>query len=84
MGLTIISNSNLIQESKEKNLLMESIAKLSSKYQIVIPKKIRRELKLKVGDELIMKVENDKIIMRTKPKNYTEYMLGLGEKIWKE
>ncbi|MEW6606614.1 MAG: AbrB/MazE/SpoVT family DNA-binding domain-containing protein [bacterium] len=63
---------------------MGSTAKLSSKYQIVIPKKIRRELNLKSGDELIMKIEDDKIIMRAKPKSYTDYMLGLGEKVWKE
>jgi len=61
---------------------MESTAKLSSKYQIVIPKRIRRELNLNSGDELIMKVEDDKIIIRPKPKSYTEYMLGLGKEVW--
>ncbi|MFH1562125.1 MAG: AbrB/MazE/SpoVT family DNA-binding domain-containing protein [Nitrospirota bacterium] len=61
---------------------MEPTAKLSSKYQIVIPKKIRKKLNLNSGDELIMKVEDDKIIMRPKPKSYTEYMLGLGKEIW--
>ncbi|MEW6095668.1 MAG: AbrB/MazE/SpoVT family DNA-binding domain-containing protein [bacterium] len=63
---------------------MEPTAKLSSKYQIVIPKRIRRELKLNSGDVLIMKVEDDKIIMRPKPKSYTEYMLGLGKEIWEK
>ncbi len=62
---------------------MEPTAKLSSKYQIVIPKKIRRKLNLNSGDELIMKVEDEKIIMRPKPKSYTEYMLGLGKEVWK-
>ena len=61
---------------------MEPTAKLSSKYQIVIPKKIRKKLNLNSGDELIMKVEDDKIIMRPKPKSYTEYMLGLGKEVW--
>ncbi len=61
---------------------MEPAAKLSSKYQIVIPKKIRKKLSLNAGDELIMKVEDDKIIMRPKPKSYTEYMLGLGKEVW--
>lgn len=64
--------------------LMEPTSKLSSKYQIVIPKKIRRELNLKAGDVLVMKVEDDKIIMRPKPKSYTEYMLGLGKEIWEK
>lgn len=63
---------------------MEPVAKLSSKYQIVIPKKIRRELKLNSGDVLTMKIEGDKIIMRPKPKSYTEYMLGLGKEVWEE
>lgn len=61
---------------------MEPTAKLSSKYQIVIPKKIRKKLNLNSGDELIMKVEDDKIVMRPKPKSYTEYMLGLGKEVW--
>jgi len=40
------------------------IVKLSSKGQIVIPAKIRRELKLSEGDKLLLERKGDVIILR--------------------
>jgi len=40
------------------------IVKLSSKGQIVIPAKIRKELKLSKGDKLLLEREGDMIILR--------------------
>lgn len=40
------------------------IVKLSSKGQIVIPAKIRKELKLSKGDKLLLEREGDVIILR--------------------
>lgn len=57
--------------------------KLTRKYQITIPTKIRKNLKLKAGDYLHMEVENGQVIIRPIPKSYTDYMAGLGEKVWK-
>lgn len=55
---------------------------VSSKYQIVIPQKVREKLDLKAGDKLIIKTNNEKIIIYLQPKSYAKYSLGLGKKIW--
>jgi len=61
---------------------MTKIVKLSSKYQVVIPREARKKLGLRAGDQLAVEVEGEKIILRPRPKNYTDYMLGLGKEMW--
>jgi len=61
---------------------------ISSKYQTVIPVKIRRRLNLKAGDRLIWKIisvgNQLKIITEPEPKNWAKYTRGLGKNIWKK
>jgi len=61
---------------------MKTTIKISSKYQIVIPREARKNLNLKAGDKLIVKANNEKIIIYPQPKSYAKYSLGLGKKIW--
>jgi AbrB family looped-hinge helix DNA binding protein len=66
---------------------MQSIQSLiSSKYQTVIPTKIRQRLNLKAGDKLIWKViktgNQPKIIAEPEPKNWAKHTRGLGKNIW--
>ena len=61
---------------------MKSIVKVSSKYQIVIPREVRKKINLKSGDRLIIKADNEKIIIYPQPKSYAKYTLGLGKEIW--
>ena len=58
------------------------MVKVSSKYQIVIPREVREKLNLKTGDRLIIKTNNGKIIIYPQPKSYAKYTLGLGKEIW--
>ncbi|MBI2185197.1 MAG: AbrB/MazE/SpoVT family DNA-binding domain-containing protein [Thaumarchaeota archaeon] len=62
---------------------MSTTVKLSRKNQIVIPKEARKKLSLSPGDELVVEVELDRVVMKPKPKSYTEYALGLHKKVWK-
>lgn len=57
--------------------------KVSGKYQIVIPQKVRNVLGIESGDHLIVDMENKDIILHPKPKSYTHYMQGLGKEIWR-
>jgi len=57
---------------------------VSGKYQVVIPKSIREEIGLEKGDELLVNLQEKTIIMRVKPKSYSNYTLGLHKEIWKE
>jgi len=59
------------------------MVKVSSKYQIVIPQEARKKLNLKAGDKLIIKTNNEKIIIYPLPKSYAKYSLGLGKETWK-
>ncbi|MEA3485973.1 MAG: AbrB/MazE/SpoVT family DNA-binding domain-containing protein [Candidatus Aerophobetes bacterium] len=61
---------------------MTKIVKLSSKHQGVIPREARKKLSLRAGDQLAVEVEREKVVLRLRPKNYTNYMLGLGKEIW--
>jgi len=61
---------------------MKNMVKVSSKYQIVIPREAREKLDLKAGDKLIIKANNEKIIIYPQPKSYAKYALGLGKEIW--
>ena len=62
---------------------MKTTIKISSKYQIVIPREAREKLNLKVGDRLIIKANNEKIIIYPQPKSYAKYSLGLGKETWR-
>jgi len=58
------------------------MAKVSSKYQIVIPKTVREALGLRPGDRLLIVAEGDKAVLRLRPKSYAEHMRGLHKEVW--
>lgn len=57
---------------------------LSSKYQIVIPKDVRRKLDLNPQDKLEVSLSSDQTYLIVKPvvKNWTKYARGMGKKMW--
>lgn len=57
---------------------------LSSKFQVVIPQQARATLGLAAGDELLLLVKDDRIVMMPKPKNFTDHMAGLHKDIWQD
>lgn len=44
---------------------LQNEVKVTRKYQVTIPKSVRKELGIKIGDSLIVKVENKRIIMES-------------------
>lgn len=58
--------------------------KLSSKFQVVIPQQARSMLGLAAGDELLVLVKEDRIVMIPKPKSFTEKLAGLHKEVWKD
>ncbi len=61
---------------------MEVSVRLSSKYQVVVPKVVRKKLGLVSGDQLVVTAEDGKVIMRPKPRSYTNQTLGFGKEVW--
>lgn len=59
-------------------------ATLTQKFQITIPSQVRRHLNLKSGDVVYLSLEDDRVILRTIPENWTENSRGLGAAMWRE
>jgi len=62
---------------------MTEIVRVSRKYQVVIPKRVRKALNIGCGDELVVSVKDGQILMRPKPKRYVDYMRGLYKELWR-
>lgn len=61
---------------------MESMVKISSKSQIVIPSKIRKALSLASGDWLLCRIQDGEILLRPKPRSYARFLRGLHKELW--
>jgi AbrB family looped-hinge helix DNA binding protein len=64
---------------------MQTIAaRMSAKYQIVIPKAVREVLGLRPQETLLFLVDGDMVILRPRPERFTEALQGLHREIWPE
>ena len=62
---------------------MPITTKLGKKSQLVIPKEVRNAVGITEGDELIIDVVEDKIVIKQKPKSYSKKLKGLHKDVWK-
>jgi AbrB family looped-hinge helix DNA binding protein len=56
--------------------------KVSSRYQIAVPKIARERLKIEKGDRLLVDVQDGLLILLPQPKDYTAHLAGLHKEIW--
>jgi len=56
--------------------------KLSAKYQIVIPREVRRQLGLVAGDGLLVEVRDNTIVLVPRPRCYAKRLRGLHKEVW--
>ena len=55
---------------------------MTRKYQITIPKSIREKLGIKVGDRLLIKLEDNKIVIEPiRPNEALEKLLTIADRI---
>lgn len=57
-------------------------AKISSRYQLVLPKEARRALGVEPGDVILFLIGENTVRMFPRPRSYTSYMRGLGKEMW--
>lgn len=58
--------------------------RLGRRGQMVLPAEVRHALGLRDGDEILVALWPDgRVILRPRPKNYTETLAGAGEAVWK-
>jgi AbrB family looped-hinge helix DNA binding protein len=55
---------------------------LSSKNQIVVPKAARERLKIGPGQQLLVLVRDDRIVLIPCPKDFVAWMEGLHGDVW--
>jgi AbrB family looped-hinge helix DNA binding protein len=59
---------------------MSTQLKVSSKFQVVIPKGLREQLALQPGDELVGRVEGGALVLLRRPESYARHLFGrIGE-----
>ncbi len=52
--------------------------KVSTKHQIVVPSAVRRQLGIKAGDRLEVRVEDGDVVLHPRPAKASERLYGLG------
>ena len=61
---------------------MSVTVKIGAGYNIAIPKILIEKMKFAKNDELLMDVEDDKLVLIKKPQKYTAKLKGLHKEIW--
>ena len=56
--------------------------RVRERYQIALPKDARKRLNIRVGDKLLMDVQDGLLIILPQPKRYTTRLAGLHKEIW--
>jgi AbrB family looped-hinge helix DNA binding protein len=59
-------------------------ARVSSRYQVIIPKEVRETLRLQPYDTILFLIEDESIHIRPKPANFTEALRGLHRHVWQQ
>jgi len=75
------ANVILVKQNPEDRM---SVVKVSRKYQIVIPRKIREALGLQPGDRLLLRLENDRVVMRLRTRSLARHLRGLHKEVWQD
>jgi AbrB family looped-hinge helix DNA binding protein len=56
--------------------------KVSSRYQIVVPRIARERLNIQSGDRLLVDVQDGLLILLPQPKDYATHLAGLHRGVW--
>ena len=57
---------------------MADIVKIGRHGQVVLPRRLRAAFSLQEGDQLVLTVEDESIILRRKARRFAEYLDTLG------
>lgn len=56
--------------------------KVSSRYQISVPRVARERLNIQSGDRLLVDVQDGLLILVPQPQDYTTHLAGLHREVW--
>ena len=58
--------------------------KISKRNQIAVPSEVRRKLKLKSGDRVVIDIQGGMAVILAVPTSYTDSLAGLHREIWQD
>lgn len=62
-----------------------TLQKLSHKYQMVLPKAIRKQMHLTAGNQIMVKgIDEDMAVILKRPDSITDKLSGLGKEVWEK
>jgi len=56
--------------------------KVSSRYQIAVPRVARERLNIQRGDRLLVDVQDGLLILLPQPQDYATHLAGLHQEVW--
>ena len=56
--------------------------KVSSRYQVSVPRIAREQLNIESGDRLLVDIQDGVLILIPQPQDYAKHMAGLHKEIW--
>jgi len=56
--------------------------KVSSRYQISLPSAARKQLNIQAGDQLLVDIHDQMLVLLPKPENYVARLAGLHREVW--
>lgn len=59
-------------------VFMADILKIGRKGEVLLPRRVRAALGLREGDELVVSVGDDAIVLKRKARRFAEYLDTLG------
>ena len=57
---------------------MADILKMGRRGEVILPRRVRAALGLHEGDELVLSVDDESIVLKRKARRFAEYLDGLG------
>ncbi len=75
----MILSANLLEERCRR---MET-ATVSSKFQVVIPRRAREILGIREGDKVVFDYRDGVVVLLPRPGDFVEFSRGLGAEVWK-
>ena len=62
--------------------MSQGSVKVSSRYQIAVPRIARERLNIQRGDRLLVDVQDGLLILLPQPQDYAAHMAGLHRELW--
>ncbi|OPY22537.1 MAG: hypothetical protein A4E23_00737 [Methanomethylovorans sp. PtaU1.Bin073] len=62
---------------------MSASVKVTSDYKILLPEELIKKAHFSANDEVIVEIEEDRLVLTKKTASYTDRIRGLHKEVWK-